>query len=414
LKWQDNGVNRFAITIIISLLAVPYCCCSDAREANIAFTGDIIMHIPVKSCAAAHNRTKSDKKTSINNGGFDFLFERIRDDLRESDIAVGNMEFPVSPPFQSRPWIFNCFPEVINSMKWAGFTMLSVANNHILDQGGQGVVDTMGFLAKYNIDCIGAGDTEEHARAGVVRSVRGIRIGFLSYTGVLNYPLPVRRPGYYLNRLGDREGLKRDIEEIKKRCDYLVMVVHDGAEYMARPRPLEQGLYRECVNNGVDLVIGHHPHMVQQAEKFMAADGRTCHIFYSLGNFVSNQSTKAEVYYGGAPLTTRDSVIVRCFLKRAGSGKRPSARFEILPVYTINDIEGGTGPRAIQTVSIIREISGLKSKLAGAPAKEKVDIERQLKNLYQKLKALRMALYGAGDAGNLGEIKLLDNSGTYE
>lgn len=407
-------MNRLAITILISLLSVPYCCCSGAREADIAFTGDIIMHIPVKSCAAAHNRTGADKKSSLNNGGFDFLYAKIRDDLRRSDIVVGNMEFPVSPPFRSVPWIFNCFPEGLGAMKWAGFTMLTIANNHMLDQGGQGVVDTMRFLTGNKMDYIGAGDTEESARAGIVRKVRGMRIGFLGYTGVLNYPLPKKPQGYHLNRFGDREGLRRDIAEMKKRCDYLVVVAHAGAEYDARPRQAERALFRECIDSGADLVIAHHPHMVQQAERVTAADGRVCHVFYSLGNFISNQSTKAEVFHDGVPLTTRDSVIVRCMLKCAGRGRRPSPRFEVLPVYTINCVDRATGSRAIQTVSINREISGLKTALGGAAGKEKVDMERQLKILYQKLKAIRIAIFGGGNGRGMDEIKFIDDSGTYE
>ncbi len=407
-------MKKIGITLLISLMTVAYCRCSSAREAEIAFTGDIIMHIPVKSCAVAHNRTASEKMKSLNNGGFDFLYYKIRDDLRRSDIAVGNMEFPVSPPFRSVPWIFNCSPDGISAMKEAGFTMLTIANNHILDQGGQGVLDTMRFLTGHKMDFIGAGATEAAARAGIVKKVRGVRVGFLGYTWVLNYNLPKLRQDFHLNRFDDREGLRRDIAAMRKRCDYLVVVAHAGAEYLSSPRQAERDLYRDCVDSGADLVIGHHPHMVQQAERVKAADGRDCHVFYSLGNFISNQSTKAEVYHGGAPLTTRDSVIVRCLLKRAGRGKRPAARFEVVPVYTLNSIEQGTGARVIQTVSIPGEITALKSRIAGATPQEKVDIERQLKNLYTKSKALRLALFGSGNGRAMDEIKYLDDSGTYE
>lgn len=407
-------MKRLALTMLIAMLAVPCSRCSFAREAEIAFTGDIIMHIPVKSCARARNRADGDRNGSLNNGGFDFLFERIRDDLRHSDVVVGNMEFPVSPPFRSEPWIFNCLPESIGAMKWAGVTMVTIANNHMLDQGGQGVVDTMRFLSRQGMEYIGAGETGESARAGIVKKVRGVRVGFLGYTGVLNYPLAKKRKGYHLNQLDNRQALVRDIEEMRKRCDYLVLVAHAGEEYMPRPRKAEQDLFRDCVNAGADLVIGHHPHLVQRAERVTSADGRVCHIFYSLGNFISNQGMKAEAFYDGAPLTTRDSVIVRCLLKRAGRGKRPLARFEVLPVYTVNTIERETGARAIQTVSIPREAAALKLKRDGATAQERVDIGRQLQNLYIKSKALRMAIFGSETGRAMEEVKFIDDSGTYE
>ena len=85
-----------------------------------------------------------------------------------------------------------------------------------------------------------------------------------------------------------------------------------------------------------------------------------------------------------------------------------------MPVYTKNYVENGTNLRVIQTVPISREIQELKKRLARADAKEKVDIERQLQNLYQKLKAIRLALYRSREAQDIKEITYMDNSGGYE
>jgi poly-gamma-glutamate synthesis protein (capsule biosynthesis protein) len=159
---------------------------------RLSFVGDIIMHIPVKNCVQSRNVRDADGTTSLNNNGFDYLFERIRNELRESDVAVGNMEFPIAPPFTSKPRIFNCPPEVLSSMKEAGFTMMHIANNHILDQGDRGVVTTMGYIRNSGMDYLGVGETEAAARAGIVKTVKGIRIGFLGYTGLLNYHRPRR------------------------------------------------------------------------------------------------------------------------------------------------------------------------------------------------------------------------------
>ena len=224
-------------------------------------------------------------------------------------------------------------------------------------------------MARAGLDNLGVARDEKTARAGIVKEVGGMRIGFIGYTGYLNYRRPERMNGYHLNWLYNTEELKKDIIEIKKRCDYLVMVAHAGIEYDTLPRQKEVDLFRQCINDGVDLVIGHHPHLLQPAERYTAADGRECYIFYSLGNFISNQSTKAEAYFDGAPITTRDSIVVNCMLTRTGG--RPAVRFEVLPVYTINVIEAGTGLRAIQTLSIPEEICGLKKRLNGAGRKRK-------------------------------------------
>ncbi len=404
-------MNRLLTIVLATIMVLPAFGCSDAGEVSISFTGDIIMHIPVKSSANAHNIIDKDTGASTNNNGYNFLYDRIRPVLRQSDIVVGNMEFPVSPPFKSRPRYFNCPPEGIAAMKWAGYTMVTIGNNHLLDQGGQGVVSTLRFLRQYNMDCIGVGTNEESARAGIVKTMNGIRIGFIGYTGYLNFTREKKTTGYHLNWLYDHEDVIRDITELRKKCDYLVMVSHAGIEYNTLPSAREIETYKKCIDNGVDLVVAHHPHLLQPMEKVVAADGRDCYVFYSLGNFISNQSTKAEAFFGGAPITTRDSVIVRCILDGNGSGKRPSARFEVVPVYTVNIIENGTGLRAIQTVSLDREISELKKRLAGADVKEKVDIERQLQILYQKFKAIRIALYRGK---NIKEITISGASGGYE
>ena len=407
-------MNRIPIILLVSFLAIPCCFCSDAGEVRISFTGDIIMHIPVKTSARSHNVIDNVSKTSSNNGGYDFLYHRIKDSLKQSEIVVGNMEFPVSPPFESKPKVFNSSPDAIRGMKWAGFSMVTIANNHILDQGNQGVLNTMLFLKQNNMDYIGVGADETAARAGIVKTVHGIRIGFICYTGYLNYPRPKKQAEYHLNWLYDNEELRRDIEDIKKRCDYLIMVAHTGVEYMTIPRDRDVELYRNCINWGVDLVVGHHPHLLQPMEEVTADDGRTCYIFYSLGNFISNQGTRSVSYFDGAPLSTRDSIIVSCILKRSEKDKRPVVRFDLVPVYTKNYIEKETNLRIIQTVPISREIQDLKKRLARAEAQEKVDIERQLQNLYQKLKAIRLALYRNKDAQDIKEITYMDNSGGYE
>jgi poly-gamma-glutamate synthesis protein (capsule biosynthesis protein) len=409
-------MNLRTITLLVSFLALPSCFCSEAREARISFAGDIIMHIPVKSSAHSHRVVDFKTRDSLNNNGFDFLYYHIKDSLKQSEIAVANMEFPVFPPFESKPKVFNSSPDAIRGMKWAGFNMVTIANNHILDQGNQGVVSTMRFLREDKIDYIGVGTDEAAARAGIVKTVHGIRIGFIGYTGYLNYPRPKKQTEYHLNWLYDREELRQDIENMKKRCDYLIMVVHTGVEYATIPRDRDVELFKSCINWGTDLIIGHHPHLLQPMEKVTAADGRECHIFYSLGNFISNQGNKAASYFDGAPLTTRDSVIVTCILRRSGKNKRPEARFDVVPIYTKNFIEKETNLRVIQTVPISREIQDLKKQLARADGKEKVDIEWQLQNLYQKLKAIRLALYRNKDEqdSEIKEITYMDNSGGYE
>ncbi len=364
----------------------------------MAFTGDIMMHIPVKSSARAHNEVDVGTNISHNNSGFDFLFERIRESLKVSEIVIGNMEFPVSPPFKSIPKIFNCHPDVLPAMKKAGFTILHIANNHILDQGEKGIISTMHYIAKSGVDFLGIGPDERTARAGIVKNLGGIRVGFIGYAGYLNYARSRRQIGYRLNWFYDESDVKSDIADIRKRSDFLVMVAHTGVEYASMPHPKDIALMKSYINQGVDLIICHHPHLLQPVEKVVSSDGRECHIFYSLGNFLSNQDAKERLYVNGVPVTTRDSIIVRCMLSQDAVSGKPRARFQVLPIQTIN--EAGRRGRVIQTVSLPGERENLKKRLIHADEKEKVDINRRIGDLNQKseaIKALVLKYYKDGE-----------------
>ena len=97
----------FASILAVLFVTFPVCR-GKAGEVRLSFTGDIIMHIPVKMCAREHDEPGPEPGQSRNNRGFDFLFERIHPVFSDSDMVVGNMEFPIAPPFTSKPKIFNC------------------------------------------------------------------------------------------------------------------------------------------------------------------------------------------------------------------------------------------------------------------------------------------------------------------
>jgi len=376
--------------LILSALIFLLSC--KPKEARIIFTGDIIMHIPVKTCAASHNLIDRDKNVSLNNGGFDFLFERIRPALSSSPVVIGNMEFPLSPPFTSQPKIFNCTPDVIAAMKKAGFTMVTIANNHILDQEQAGVIDSIAFLKKYGMEFIGVNTDEKTARSGIVKKTGDIAVGFIGYTGITNYSIPSRPRGYYINWLYHEDKILEDIREIKRRCDYLVMIFHTGTEYAPRPEEKDERAIKKYLEAGVDLAVGHHSHVVQQAEKIITPDGRTCYVFYSLGNFISNQTESVIDDPVNQSSNTQDSIILNLFLHRSRSGA-VSARFEALPIHTYNILNSGKKSRDIQTVSIPEEIDRLKKIRLESGELQRLAIDMEIEYLYSRIKVLKTALF---------------------
>ncbi len=359
------------------------------------------MHLPVRRSARDNNILSPDKR-SINNKGYDFLFSRIKKHLSASHITVGNMEFPVSPPFKSVPWIFNCYPDVIPALKKSGFTMVSIANNHILDQGIKGIKNTLHYLNKYNMDFIGVNSDESSARSGLIKNIDGIKIGFIAYSGYLNYKVPKKQKGFYINRLYNKKNVIQDIVSIKKKCRYLIMIVHSGKEYSPVPLKKDIRLLKEYINSGVDLIIRHHPHILQKAEKIISKDKRECYIFYSLGNFISNQGSIIRSGKNRISISTRDSVIVTLILTENKNSLK--SRFKLLPITTVNRNRHWKKKRIIQTVSIPDLINSLKSEEG---EKQDKRTKRKLKSLLNKIETIKKIIFRNQ---KIDEIKIIEHS----
>ncbi|MBN2436672.1 MAG: CapA family protein [Spirochaetes bacterium] len=321
ILWQTSGVAFFG-----------------KKEATVGFAGDIMMHIRVKKCAAIN--------------GFDHLFKRISPELESVDYMSGNMEFPVSPPFKSKGIIFNAPEASIPAVKKAGFDLVVLANNHILDQKEKGLLDTIAFLEKYNLPFIGVKKTEKDARLGHVETINGIRVGMTAYAGLINYPDRNRGSNFYVNWIYKKRNVLEDIKEMKKRCDFLVMQVHTGVEYVLEPRQSDRELFQEYLDAGVDLIIGHHPHMLQSMETYKTKDGRTTEIFYSLGNFVHDQTRSVAIRKTRKSISIKSSAIVKLHLTRVGSSIVD--RYTVVPIHTVHEFleSGGQKYKNIQTATL--------------------------------------------------------------
>ncbi len=369
------------LAIIIPLFFLVMCASAEEKTVNLAFTGDIIMHIPVKNTAKAHSKKDPATGKSINNNGFDFLFERVKSRLNKSDIVLGNLEFPVSPPYKSKNGIFNCTPDVLDSLKQAGFTMFTIANNHILDQGIDGAVDTMDHLDKYSFPFIGVDRKDNTAIKGKIIEIKNIRIGFLACTGVLNYPMPEHTKKISISWFYKSDVMKKAITELKQKCDFLILAAHTGVEYKRTPEKKDSKLMKEYIDAGVDLVIGHHPHVLQKSEDVTSSDGRKARIFYSLGNFISNQNDKG----------TKESAIVELQLSKEEG--RIKGRYNLLPVRTFKDYRPWKGIRIIQTRIIRDEIKTLTEELENASPEKKKILSGKIAALSIQAESIRKKIF---------------------
>ncbi len=225
--------------------------------------------------------------------GPDYPFRDVRSALRQADIVIGNLESPISTrgvPVENKKFTLRAGPIAARALKSAGIRVVSLANNHSMDFGPLALADTLERLQENGILFTGAGLDLADARAPAVAAVKGKRIAFLSYS--LTFPLEFfASPGRPGTAPGYSDFIQADIEKVRPQADLVVVSFHWGAELMTAAKDYQIELGRQAVDWGADLVLGHHPHVLQEIELYK---GRM--IAYSLGNFVfGSESNRTNI-----------------------------------------------------------------------------------------------------------------------
>ncbi len=234
---------------------------------------------------------------------FKFPFLKIADDLKEADILFGNLEGPISDKGDKVGSIysFRAKPEIIEGLNYAGFNMLSLANNHAFDYGRKALEDTLTRLKNADIDYVGAGFIATETYSAVIKEIRGIKVGFLAYTnlGSPYWKSTEDSSGISWVDLDNIEKIKKDVKLAKQNSDILIVSLHSGEEYTQTPSQFQIDFSKMAIDAGADLVVGHHPHVVQKSEAYPSTgSGQVGWIFYSLGNFIFDQSFSEETMKG--------------------------------------------------------------------------------------------------------------------
>ena len=227
------------------------------------------------------------------NGDFKFPFLEIADEFKSADIVFGNLESVISDKGRKVGSIysFRAEPEAIQGLQFAGFDILSLANNHMLDYTREAMEDTMKRLEKASIDYVGAGFNQGQAFSLKIKEIENTKIGFLAYTnlGAESWKAGKDYSGMAWISEQDIEKIQKDIEKAKKETDVLIISIHAGEEYSTNITDFQEKFAHSCIDAGADIIIGHHPHVVQKIEKYKGK-----YIAYSLGNFVFDQGFSEE------------------------------------------------------------------------------------------------------------------------
>ena len=257
------------------------------REAYLAdsvvtllFAGDVMGHDP-------QWRAAFDPVT----GTYDYhpCFQYVEPLVRNADLACANLEVTLAgPPYTSYP-CFSSPDELLYALDDAGFDVLFTANNHVLDHGKTGLERTIRMLD--SVGMLHAGsyvDTLSRDTAyPLVVDVRGLKVGFLNMTYGTN-GLRTQAPNM-VNKL-DTAQVARDFDRLEEMgADLKVVFIHWGNEYQLQADRYQRHYAGFLVRHGADLIIGGHPHVAQDADTLYASDGKPVVVYYSMGNFVSNQ-----------------------------------------------------------------------------------------------------------------------------
>jgi poly-gamma-glutamate capsule biosynthesis protein CapA/YwtB (metallophosphatase superfamily) len=291
--------------LLLGLLAL--CGCRNARlEAvssppavvTLAAVGDLLL-----------DRGVGEK---IAREGSGYPFAAVAETLTGADIAFGNLECPLSAKGTrvAKRYSFQARPETVACLVKGGFDLLSLANNHSMDCGRTGLVETMQELERHGIHWCGAGRTRREAETATVLTSKGLRVAFVGFGDFLPEGSFLRDDRPTIAFAG-AERVRAAVAAARSRADVVVASFHWGIEYESRPHPRQEALAEAAVRAGADLVLGHHPHVLQGLEIVPsggARGGRPALIAYSLGNFLFDRRTGRAL----------QSVILRCALTRRG------------------------------------------------------------------------------------------------
>jgi poly-gamma-glutamate capsule biosynthesis protein CapA/YwtB (metallophosphatase superfamily) len=290
--------HAIAVSILVLTLLVP---------ALVTASGEIVINA-VGDVMLAGRWTPV-----LRSKGYDFPFGGVKSELARGDINLANLESPIATSGSkctTKKFCFRAEPGVAKALRGAGFSVVTLANNHSMDFGGEALSETRRHLADAGIASVGAGENLAEARKIAIVTIKGKRIAFLGYS--LTQPIeffaghtrPGTAPGY-------EKLVQADVTNARAQADYVIVSFHWGKEASSTVEAYQRTTAHKAIEAGADVIIGHHPHVLQGVERYKGGI-----IFYSLGNFTfASKSKIADV-----------SAIIRL---RLGDNQREA---EVLPL----------------------------------------------------------------------------------
>lgn len=280
--------------------------------------------------------------TKLEQQGYDFPYVYVRDLFLKDDLTIVNLESPVTErgvEAENKTYVFKSSPKALPEMSKAGIDAVNLANNHSLDQGVEGLLDTMDHLDVNEILHVGAGKDRVDAYAPIYVERKGMRIALLGFSRVIpesDWAAGKNKAGVAITY--DSKLAVASIREARQNADFVFVVVHWGKERVTVLEEHQTTLAHEYIDAGADLVIGGHPHVMQGIEKY-----KDKWIVYSTGNFIFSKSNDPKTW---------DSAIFVVSCKRDGD-----CNLSLIPMRT--ELAQPVTISSEDSVRILKEIETL-------------------------------------------------------
>ncbi len=300
---------------------------AEPNFVTLLFGGDLMLDRGVKNSVIKNS-----------NGDYSILFEKLNI-LKDADIVFANLEGPASNQGTDKKnlYSFRMDPSVIPALKGAGFDVLSVANNHVGDWGRNAYADTLARLKENEILYAGGGQNENEAETPVIVEKNGMKIGYLGFSDVgPNWMSATNTDAGLL--LTNNPNFDNIIKNAATKVDALVVSFHFGVEYQTKHNARQETLAHEAIDDGAKIVIGSHPHVVEDTEIY-----KNGFIAYSLGNFIFDQYFSKDTMQGmlvqikinkdGSMFVQKDTLLLNKIFQpdKIIKGKEEKVKFQTLP-----------------------------------------------------------------------------------
>ncbi|MCX7845423.1 MAG: CapA family protein [Dictyoglomaceae bacterium] len=290
------------------------------NNISIVFSGDIFLQRQILN---SYYDVKS-KKYLFPEEIFKDIKDEIKGDLScvvLDTVIAGNIFTPSSYPLYNAP----C--EILDIIKNLGYNLVITANNHCLDKGERGLLESIKNIKKRNLLYLGTNLSPDPHERILIFDKNGIKAGILAYTYGTNGIHPSKNKEYIVNYI-NLEKISKDIHFLKnQKVDSIIVYLHWGEEYREKPAEYQRELAKKLINLGVDFIVGSHSHCIGTIEKI-----NNTYCFYSLGNFFADQ-------YGLNMSKTKFGLILRINLFKIR--EKMNYKLEVIPIFIYRKMERG-------------------------------------------------------------------------